>query len=79
MVPQVSAGALDRELVVRKMELDVGELERLRKEDQERARQDAERRKALEEVQATTPPVPQPVPQSTAPAPAPDDAAAPAP
>jgi uncharacterized protein involved in outer membrane biogenesis len=47
--PTVSAGALERELVVRKMELDVGELERLRKLDQDRARQDAERRKALED------------------------------
>ena len=41
--PQVSAAALERELVVRKMELDVGELERLRKLDEERARQDAAR------------------------------------
>lgn len=47
--PQVSTGALERELVVRKMELDVGELERLRKLDEERARQDAARRKAEEE------------------------------
>ena len=52
LIPQVSTGALERELVVRKMELDVGELERLRKLDEERARQDAERRKALEEDQA---------------------------
>ncbi|HYD15961.1 MAG TPA: AsmA family protein [Hyphomicrobium sp.] len=62
LVPQVQAGALERELVVRKMELDVGQLERLRKEDQERARQDAERRKALEEDQAITPPAPSPAP-----------------
>ncbi|HEX2840239.1 AsmA family protein [Hyphomicrobium sp.] len=67
LVPTVSAGALERELVVRKMELDVGELERLRKLDQERARQDAERRKALEEDQAATPPpVPVPVPAPAA-------------
>ncbi len=48
LVPQVSAGALERELVVRKMEIDVGELERLRKLDEARARKDAERRKADE-------------------------------
>ncbi|WP_072396993.1 AsmA family protein [Hyphomicrobium sp. CS1GBMeth3] len=47
--PQVSAEALERELVVRKMELDVRELERLRKLDEDRARQDAVRRKAAEE------------------------------
>src|SRR5262249_10047040 len=35
--PQVSAEALERELVVRKLEFDVGELERLRKIDEERA------------------------------------------
>jgi uncharacterized protein involved in outer membrane biogenesis/tetratricopeptide (TPR) repeat protein len=52
MVPHVAAGALERELVVRKMELDVGELERLRKLDEERARRDAERRKAEEAEQA---------------------------
>lgn len=63
LVPMISADALERELVVRKMELDVGELERLRKLDQERARQDAERRRALEEDQATPPPPPpQPAP-----------------
>jgi len=49
LVPQVSAGALERELVVRKMEIDVGELERLRKLDEARAREDNERRKAEEE------------------------------
>ncbi len=69
LVPTVSAGALERELVVRKMELDVGELERLRKLDQDRARQDAERRKALEEDQAATPPPVPPAPPTPAPAP----------
>lgn len=49
LAPQVSAGALERELVVRKMEIDVGELERLRKLDEARAREDSERRKAEEE------------------------------
>lgn len=52
LVPVVSAGALERELVVRKMELDVGELERLRKLDEQRAREDAARRKAQEEERA---------------------------
>ncbi|WP_295555501.1 AsmA family protein [uncultured Hyphomicrobium sp.] len=50
--PQVSASALERELVVRKMELDVGELERLRKLDEERAREDATRRKSDDEERA---------------------------
>jgi uncharacterized protein involved in outer membrane biogenesis len=58
LVPQVSAGALERELVVRKMELDVGELERLRKLDEARARQDAERRRAQEEDEPPPPPPP---------------------
>lgn len=52
LVPVVSAGALERELVVRKMELDVGELERLRKLDEQRAREDAARRKAQDEERA---------------------------
>ncbi len=52
LVPAVSADALERELVVRKMEIDVGELERLRKLDEERARADAVRRKAEEEERA---------------------------
>lgn len=50
--PRISADALERELVVRKMELDVGELERLRKLDEERARQEAARRKAAEAERA---------------------------
>jgi uncharacterized protein involved in outer membrane biogenesis len=49
LVPQVSAEALERELVVRKLEFDVGELERLRKLDEDRAREDAARRKADED------------------------------
>ncbi len=52
LAPVVSAGALERELVVRKMEFDVGELERLRKLDEERARKDAERRRAFEAERA---------------------------
>jgi uncharacterized protein involved in outer membrane biogenesis len=50
--PQVSTASLERELVVRKLELDVGELERLRKVDEERARQEAVRRKADDEERA---------------------------
>ncbi len=49
LAPQVSAGALERELVVRKLEIDVGELERLRKLDEVRAQEDSGRRKADEE------------------------------
>lgn len=52
LVPHVAAGPLERELVVRKMEFDVGELERLRKLDEERARRDAERRRAEEAERA---------------------------
>ena len=40
--PSISTGALERELQVRKMERDVDELERLRKLDQSRGRQEAE-------------------------------------
>lgn len=47
--PQISAGALERELTVRKLERNVDELERLRKLDEERARQEAERQRVLEE------------------------------
>jgi uncharacterized protein involved in outer membrane biogenesis len=65
LVPQVSASALERELVVRKMELDVGELERLRKQDEVRARQDAERRRALEEDAPPPQPAPPPPPPDT--------------
>lgn len=50
--PNVLADALERELVVRKMELDVSELERLRKLDEERARREAARRKAEEAERA---------------------------
>lgn len=47
--PQISAGALERELTVRKMEHDVDELERLRKEDERRAREEQARLKAERE------------------------------
>jgi hypothetical protein len=50
--PVVTTGALERELQVRKMERDVDELERLRKLDQARARQEIEQQKALEAERA---------------------------
>jgi hypothetical protein len=48
MGPQVETDALERELTVRRMERDVDELERLRKFDQLRAKQERERQEALE-------------------------------
>lgn len=47
--PLVSVAALERELSVRKMERDVDELERLRKLDEQRAREEQERIKAEQE------------------------------
>ena len=78
LAPQISAGALERELVVRKMEIDVGELERLRKLDEARARKDAERRKAdeararLEEERRRAAEEDQAQPQTAAPRPGAD-------
>ncbi len=46
--PRVALGSFERELTVRRMEYEVEELERLRKLDEERARQERERQKALE-------------------------------
>jgi len=46
--PQVQVDALERELSVRRMEGEVDELERLRRLDEDRARQEAERQRALE-------------------------------
>jgi len=50
--PRIGAEALERELTVRRLEQDVGELERLRKDDEERARAEAARQKALEDERA---------------------------
>lgn len=77
--PTISTGALERELTVRKMERDVEELERLRKLDQTRAKEEAERMKALEaeRAKALRPPSPAtafPPQTSTPPAVAPSDA-----
>ncbi len=46
--PKLQADGLERELSVRKIERYVDELERLRRSDEERARQEAERMRALE-------------------------------
>ncbi len=46
--PRISSGALEREIAVRKMERDVTELERLRKLDEARAKEEEERRIELE-------------------------------
>ena len=47
--PRMNTEALERVLVVLRMERDVEELERLRREDEERVRREIERQKALEE------------------------------
>jgi len=46
--PQVQVDGLERELSVRRMEGEVDELERLRRLDEDRARQEAERQRAIE-------------------------------
>jgi hypothetical protein len=48
----VSASAFERELTVRRMELEVDELERLRRLDEERVRQERERQRLIEEERA---------------------------
>jgi hypothetical protein len=48
ITPQVQVDALERELSVRRMEGEVDELERLRKLDEDRARQEVERQRTLE-------------------------------
>ena len=49
IVPRVELGGFGRELAVRRMEYEVEQLERLRKLDEERARQERERQRALAE------------------------------
>ena len=63
---RITAEPLERELAIRKMELDADQLERLRNADMERARRDDERRRALESDQGS---VTTPVPPAPAPAP----------
>ena len=48
LVPRIGTGALERELAVLKMERDVAELERLRKLDEARAKEEEQRRIELE-------------------------------
>jgi hypothetical protein len=82
---RITAEPLERELAIRKMELDADQLERLRNADMERARRDEERRRALESDQgsvAPEPPAPAPVPaapQPSATSAPPLDPAAPSP
>ncbi len=52
--PRVSTGQLERELAIRKMELDAEQLERLHSRDAERARQEQARREALEAERAAS-------------------------
>ncbi len=63
---RITAEPLERELAIRKMELDADQLERLRNADMERARRDDERRRALESDQGSVAPVP-PAPIPVAP------------
>jgi hypothetical protein len=80
---RITADPLERELAIRKMELDADQLERLHKADAERSRRDDERRRALESDQGSTapvPPAPTPVgPQPSATNAVPVDPAAPPP
>ncbi len=55
---RITAEPLERELAIRKMELDADQLERLRNADMERARRDDERRRALEFDQGSVAPAP---------------------
>lgn len=71
--PQVQVDALERELSVRRMEGEVDELERLRRLDEDRARHEAERQKALEaerlkELERSRQSLGQPPPSPTQPA-----------
>ena len=65
--PRFTADQLERELAIRKMELDAEQLERLHKLDAERARQEEERRKAIEAEEADREPVVPPAAAGTAP------------
>lgn len=64
--PQVKTDAFERELVVRRMERDVEELERVRRLDEERARAEADRQRRLEAARDAAPPptiiAPMPIP-----------------
>jgi hypothetical protein len=56
--PRITAEPLERELAIRKMELDAEQLERLHQLDAERARQEDEHRKAIEAEQSDRTPAP---------------------
>jgi uncharacterized protein involved in outer membrane biogenesis len=63
--PRISGDQLERELAIRKMELDAEQLERLHRMDAERARQEEERRRAAEadeQARAAAPPLEQSAP-----------------
>jgi len=75
--PRITADQLERELAIRKMELDADQLERLHKADAERARKEDERRRALESDQGSAVPE-QPVPPGAAAPVAPIEPVAPA-
>ena len=77
MEPQIGTEALEREVVVRKMERDVDELERMRRQDEARRQEEARRRAAadaerlreqIERAQQQQQPQPQPPPGQEAPA-----------
>jgi hypothetical protein len=55
--PRINSDSLERELTVRRMERDVEQLERLRREDEARAKLEAERAKSLEPAQKQVPQV----------------------
>lgn len=65
--PQTATDALEREVTVRRMERDVDELERLRRLDEARRREDAERLR--EQLERAPPPPPAPVQAPAAPVP----------
>lgn len=66
---RITTEPLERELSIRKMELDADQLERLHKADAERARRDEERREALESDEGSSLPAPpEPVERSPMPA-----------
>ncbi|MTD94264.1 AsmA family protein [Hyphomicrobium sp. xq] len=74
---RITAEPLERELAIRRMELDADQLERLRDADSERARRDEERRRALESDDSAAPPPGAPVPVAPAPQAAPMSGALP--
>ncbi len=69
---RITTEPLERELAIRKMELDADQLERLHKADAERARRDEERKRALEADQGDVAPIaPSATPSPLPPAPQP--------